>query len=911
MNYIKWNHLISQSLFNEEKADKEVRLFLTRKRIIEIGSQEKIENPWDDFFQAVIRGKAGTNLSFIENTIELFEKWKSKELNETLEYPPQIAVLAFLSLPFTELDEESFHGSNYYGRLKSFLRRNGESIDITGKHLELMNPLWEDLEDWSIKLDGVKGIFIIPDIGKKNVGKIFSQCLIKPVGEKFIPQKLGKSNFIPNVYYSKSDFQKFLLNNLQLFRLRPNKEDIKNETPLGKAIINRVENIYAEWDGNTDVIEENERESQSGYKIIKALTEICFNKKLKKWESGFRINTDINYPLSLKISGKEIYQTPTGWSNLIPLDTIRINIDAFSDEFNKWKTRFFSRNIRVYVNGKKNGLSSSSFIECDHLNQIDDFLVLINTEDREDEECFLNWAKNNCGSVEERESVGFMNWKLYKICKIRDGLDEYDGLRLFKDKSILFCGGLKLDVRSYYKHAKPKIQVENANGSESLYLEYEESKTKIKLIKDSQSSDIWNLPSDIKDNLRFSIKIKDVSSKRNYKYKLQGFENRAFYLNDSNLPKRDCFGEKIKSENVETYFQGSNIIDIKEQLEWKRIPVKDPFYNRYGNDYNLQHNEYESRKGDQFLSYLTYKQILSFDDFNIGFNFFYPLREEDKYYGLNKHLCKKYLDYLGFIDVDEKKRKIFVNQPQLLMIPHDYKGVKLLLIGGRDRELVKHLREICIKQKFGFNVTLQKDTNQKKLLPSIITINVTIKDYSKLNKVFNDSGIVFKKRVEQLGIFKLFSGDINMYREQLVEDQNPNSRYNKFLFNLTKLEYERYENNESFPVNGLVKHELNTYTRFYQYWKNGKAYEVNERWGKFLVLDDISKSVIFHNDNKVFVPIKTPLPRLLSESLALMSGLPPDNQYVKDKMYSGYYTVYHNIPGHIASNEFKKLGQIV
>ena len=58
--------------------------------------------------------------------------------------------------------------------------------------------------------------------------------------------------------------------------------------------------------------------------------------------------------------------------------------------------------------------------------------------------------------------------------------------------------------------------------------------------------------------------------------------------------------------------------------------------------------------------------------------------------------------------------------------------------------------------------------------------------------------------------------------------------------------------------------------------------------------------------NKVAIPVETPLPRLLSEAIMLLSGLAPDFKEIDGKKYR----VYENVFGIFTQNLFRlKLGQ--
>jgi hypothetical protein len=88
---------------------------------------------------------------------------------------------------------------------------------------------------------------------------------------------------------------------------------------------------------------------------------------------------------------------------------------------------------------------------------------------------------------------------------------------------------------------------------------------------------------------------------------------------------------------------------------------------------------------------------------------------------------------------------------------------------------------------------------------------------------------------------------------------------------------------------------------------NGKCYFIDKNWGKYLALNYFQKHDIFYNneDHRVAIPVQLPLPRLLAESIMLLSGLAP----VYTKINSKPYRVYENVPSPFIKNLFDKLKQ--
>ena len=56
MNYLEWNNAIGKWFFNEEKAEQEVYLFISKNDIVRIGKENGIEAQDDNIFIDFIDG---------------------------------------------------------------------------------------------------------------------------------------------------------------------------------------------------------------------------------------------------------------------------------------------------------------------------------------------------------------------------------------------------------------------------------------------------------------------------------------------------------------------------------------------------------------------------------------------------------------------------------------------------------------------------------------------------------------------------------------------------------------------------------------------------------------------------------------------------------------------------------------
>lgn len=106
----------------------------------------------------------------------------------------------------------------------------------------------------------------------------------------------------------------------------------------------------------------------------------------------------------------------------------------------------------------------------------------------------------------------------------------------------------------------------------------------------------------------------------------------------------------------------------------------------------------------------------------------------------------------------------------------------------------------------------------------------------------------------------------------------------------------------------LLEYKLNEYTYLHKLWKDNRCFKIDLNWGRFIALKHYNKNVILFDaiSNKVAIPIETPLPRLLSEAIMLLSGLAPDFKEIDGKKYR----IYENVNGIFTQNLFKsKLDQ--
>jgi hypothetical protein len=219
-----------------------------------------------------------------------------------------------------------------------------------------------------------------------------------------------------------------------------------------------------------------------------------------------------------------------------------------------------------------------------------------------------------------------------------------------------------------------------------------------------------------------------------------------------------------------------------------------------------------------------------------------------------------------------------VNPPQFIFIPAS-QGRKILLIGARDSSLIEALISTAPKHNLQVEITKQFSSNEKLLLPDAITI----KAFGKSSENYGENNLIaFAKELQikfsndyfpQIALHEFSSGITEYQSSMQLTDENDYG-WARRIFNPEDLSFERSETTTFDKSFSMIEYKLNEYTYYYKLWINGQCYKVDKNWGKYLVLKRFNKNVIlFDNERKrVAIPWETPLPRLLSESIMLLSG---------------------------------------
>lgn len=930
MKYLEWNNVISEFFFNPANAGKDIHLYLTKSDIINIArlhfKEETEDEIWADFICKIKFGLPGSSGNIITRAKYAYEKRNLKSIDSIeIKYPPYISYLVFIVLPLVENVDNSFLRANaYYARLNAFLQsyqihENIGTNDFRNNHI---NCLWEDLADWAnVKNNGDLGLFNVIPFTNENwiyVGKVFSQCVLPPKFLNRLPELFESIGLVPNTFYEDRFLHERIKNSRTDLIPKSTLDYLKKNDELSSSIIQIIQRQYKKWTGETheEIEEGTTLRKKRNYTIAPLFLQFKVNTNDEEIKFSYRIYSSNDYPEDLIFGEHENLYEINGWSKTLPID-FREGLEL-KDSFNKWIAKFTDRDVRLFVSAGTFQLSNDFWIETDFLSKTERMYLLCKSTKQE---IIKEWGKTFISNNFKQEDFEGLpeNYSLFWFRNPTQGLSEIPLLTLYTEKRIELVGGLKVNFRTYSNDFLPEVEIINSDSNEKVYLQYKGTDEKIILSKKTSLNNHWLLPENMTINADFYIKVEDENfSGNDLAYNLTSSDNTAIQVDGSKLPKRDSFGRNITAD-AEQYCLGSNIINPMKSsqkyscaLSWIFTSRNQDFATNFSTPIFNNHNK------NNLCNFLSLKSTLTTEDFFRAFEFFYsqefPEYQSNTNYNLTKlkRASLNFYDYIGILDYDYEKKSIVLNPPQFIFIPAA-QGRTVLLIGARDTALIKSIINTAPTYNLQVEITKQFTSNERLLLPDAITIKAygtASENYGerKIKAMADELKITFSNDYFPQLALQEFSANITDYENTLQEIDENDCDWARYIFNPRTLAFEKSETSTFDKSFSLVSYKLNEYTHQFKLWKDNKCYQIDMNWGRFIALKHFNKNVILFDSasNKVAIPIETPLPRLLSEAIMLLSGLAPNFKVIDGKKYR----VYENVTGIFSQNLFRlKLGQ--
>lgn len=962
MKYLEWNNIIASHFFDSTKAGCEVLLYITQEEVTKLGKENfsfsSDEESWKDYCRAVKVGLRGNGMSrsFSENVRYSIEEWSKYckwifELKNqhpfeidgvyvtnkatSITYPIFIGFIPILIIPLTE-SKIGIRANSYYDPLNDFLHVNNISSKKEGTStFAQIDPLWRQLDKWSkeyFKTD--LGLFTERQFGNPNwkyVGKIFSQCLLTPKNIRDISKVFWEADIAPHSFISDKRLEAILLNYGGKCAGFSNKlmEIVREDNhPLKKIVLDIVRSHFESWEGEVIQYQEDGylMKPKSGwiYSVLLSSFELDFSNE--ELNHSYYLYSKNDFPEDLTLNDQFVTYLSNGFSS-----AIKVPFDQkieWRDTDNKWRTTPTKNDIILYSSGMNFGLSADTYIETETMSRLAKMYLMCSSRKRESiEEWGLHFEPNNFKRLDyDNIPNGFL---LYRFNNPIIEHSTEDVLKFSPDKKIVFRGGLKISNRDFLNYFLPNIAIVGADGSERIFLEYTESKDKVYLTRSVLVLDEFMLPSEMALDSFFTIGSdnEDLIGS-NIPYRIVESKFNPNDIIESDLVKRNNRGE-VCTSNVPSYVRGSNTV----YDNWQRQAICLPYF--FPSDYemtffNNEREDYLLSNGNLVLEYLTQMKSICFEKFSYVIDLIANRSEvwkNDKGSSNPKYIKQQsinYYDYLGFLDYDYSLDRITINKPQIILIPSS-KSVEAILIGGRIKKTIEQLSSICVDEKIRLQIIPQQEQLNSYLLPDTIKLipadcKNSSQAWMKLRRIAEKLHIQFNEiqrpycqpQIVQFGL-QDFSNTLIDYKNYLLNNAqglDGDIEWARKTFNIDELKFKKDSDLK-------IDKELSFHEYYFNYkfkyiiWIGGRSYQVDRSWGKFLLLAEIGKNVIFYSKEKeiLAIPITIQLPRLIAESIMLLSGQAPYLKRIEVNNKMHIYQLYQNVPKLFAENLFKKFNQ--
>lgn len=252
---------------------------------------------------------------------------------------------------------------------------------------------------------------------------------------------------------------------------------------------------------------------------------------------------------------------------------------------------------------------------------------------------------------------------------------------------------------------------------------------------------------------------------------------------------------------------------------------------------------------------------------------------------------------LGFGDYDAARGMLLVQPPTMLLLPITQgKGRRMLLTGGRTRDLLNNLKRAAPKFKVSVDVCEQHASNGRLLLPDrveLTSVGIRSDEFGLVNlrQLALHCGINFCTNLLQAELLT-FSVGLEEYLAALqpYTEELPDG-WKQTWFDPLTLSWLPGPGNKAF---GLVEFEFTVYKKQCYLWQDGQAYAVDKSWGRYLVLANAGKNVLLHSQSQqlLAVPASTPFPELIARAAALLSGCAPEQRKINDAGILRRYNIH-------------------
>ncbi|MFA4850218.1 MAG: hypothetical protein WC626_10885 [Methanoregula sp.] len=276
---------------------------------------------------------------------------------------------------------------------------------------------------------------------------------------------------------------------------------------------------------------------------------------------------------------------------------------------------------------------------------------------------------------------------------------------------------------------------------------------------------------------------------------------------------------------------------------------------------------------------------------------------------------------LGHCDADFDRRFVSICNPSIVALPRSGHP-KMVWCGARTSSLVEKLLRIqksnheeisveIVNQKLNTNFSHDRLNSFFPLPDAIIIESLSEESIKKIIPELKIESFLLNSPVLQL---INFSADVKELKMSISPIQTSEPNWVSRTFNNSQLKFERRKTDDEGSKLSSYISPINQ-QRLHIFWDQGKGYEIDRDWGRWLVLSEHEKNVICYDKRLqiLAVPATLPLPILLARAVTFCSGRSPltltERENNSDIPFGHPLDAYLSVPFLVAEAIAKKLGQ--
>jgi len=930
LSYDEWNKKLIEHFFTSSIEGQEIGCFPVSDEFFEELTNHEYSK--EHFFDSINR-KIGTS-NFFDKLKYLHKDSLPKQLNGRnlrKSIPDYFGFLIFLIYGLSQDNQVGMTVANVYDRINNFgtqiFKRKWKEIN-TSISRDLLEPIWENLEDWSTNFkNGSLGLFLRrnpKNTTRRYVSRIERHSLFNSKQFTTIIDYLISEGYRPESILSIEEWFAFF-NKYDVPKAEIIKEYISDGSSLQSSILRFLNSyIKTHFDETTIASEKNT------FRVPPIKLKVCIQSLpnlpidpvdrffLRAYGDGLEDDTVITE------AGDSINITSIDHQFSEP---INCNFDLENGLMLKSASNRYITNKRTYWLSKNHLLNE--WVEVNDPSNESTFILVTNKEraydfrEKEGVDCNVYEITDHSHVVLHFNSLNKVDFD--KVYNLYNPYTKIEG-------KIEIVSNFVLERRTcLFREFGPKFRYIGPSANPKIVAFDLDNKLELSTLKRVENStELYELPKEFVFNKLFQVKESNSLIKTRYNLKIGSLDRDPININKPILKNHEG------RNNIKIEPSDSDIYDIPVSFNRKFDNTKfnawhsnlfGLFKAKSGNFNVKTKNDFLANQtsGDKLLQFVGLSRNISTYDF--------PklIRELDS--EISPQYSKRLMDYwrhLGYINFQDYGEQVKVNPTSIFFLQTSV-GLKALLTGYRNKDLIKNLISLCselkLKIRFEHHSSYKKD-----LLPTKIIIYDEDGDLKKFKKIrdaldlsfVNDISNSLNTRyvVYQLACFYT-QRSVNEFKESstlgpFYEDENGRTKDHrrKRIYNLDKLYKKRDPWEDSTDDIEVLKDGA---VVRYDGFKDKSMTHIYRCNNKSVLIEDISLAIFSTLDKNVllkeeleseeeynlFVPLFMGLPFWIERGLILLNGDVPEIR----KINKFPYRIYKRVNGKIIDVIADKLNQ--